>query len=174
MAALLGVAACHKQPKPQPGPDPDPEEQVNVVIPAAQSKYYMSAAEDLKGKVAEGTSGLVIQLQDSKYFAIGERVLSVSFTADQPLADVNLAGGRLVKARDHAEHRRFAAAGRTQERDEFPVFYGLVKILNDNTFAEGFGDMSDGDACHVQQSFLTLSVPLIQNGPDIRWRTAPS
>ena len=86
MAALLGVAACHKQPKPQPGPDPDPEEQVNVVIPAAQSKYYMSAAEDLKGKVAEGTSGLVIQLQDSKYFAIGERVLSVSFTADQPLA----------------------------------------------------------------------------------------
>ena len=86
MAALLGVAACHKQPKPKPGPDPDPEEQVNVVIPAAQSKYYMSAAEDLKGKVAEGTSGLVIRLQDSKYFAIGERVLSVSFTADQPLA----------------------------------------------------------------------------------------
>ncbi|MBQ6566325.1 MAG: hypothetical protein IJL80_04650, partial [Treponema sp.] len=58
---LLAAVACHKQPKPEPEPDPVPP--VETVIPAVQSKFYMTAAEDLEGKVSDNTAGLKVLLQ---------------------------------------------------------------------------------------------------------------
>lgn len=50
------------------------------LAPAAQYKFALSADDDLDGKVTAGVSGLKVLLTDSKYYAAGERVLSVSFT----------------------------------------------------------------------------------------------
>ena len=51
------------------------------LAPAAQYKYALTADEDLDGKVTAGVAGLKVLLTDSKYYAAGERVLSVSFAA---------------------------------------------------------------------------------------------
>ena len=86
---LVGAVACHKQPKPDPDPEPGPpgpEPVVESVVPAEQSKFYMIAAEDLEGKVSEETAGIKVLLQDSKYYAVGERVLSVKYEADKDIA----------------------------------------------------------------------------------------
>ncbi len=53
-----------------------------------QPKYYMTASDDLNGKVSDRTAGMKVQLLDSKFYAVNERVLSVSFEADKPLARV--------------------------------------------------------------------------------------
>ena len=94
---LMGVASCHKQPKPDPDPDPgpgpDPGPSVETVIPAEQSKFYMTAAEDLEGKVTDNTAGLKVLLQDSKYYAVNERVLSVSYAADKDIVGTVKDGG---------------------------------------------------------------------------------
>ena len=65
--------------------DPSEPEVVDVKVAAQQSKYYLSAADDLKGKVNGQTSGMKVILSDSKYYAVNERVLSVSFQADKPI-----------------------------------------------------------------------------------------
>ena len=83
ITTLLVAISCDKQTQPTPSPEPEPEP---VVIPAQQSKYYMTAAEDLEGKVSGETAGLKVLLQDSKYYAVGERVLSVSYVADKDVA----------------------------------------------------------------------------------------
>lgn len=62
---------------------PETSSDEEIIIPAAQSKYYMSAAEDLDGKVNAKTAGLTVLLQDSKFYAMGERILSVSYSANQ-------------------------------------------------------------------------------------------
>ncbi len=54
-----------------------------TIVSAAQPKYYLSAAEDLNGKVNAKTAGLIVLLQDSKFYAVGERILSVSYSANQ-------------------------------------------------------------------------------------------
>jgi len=51
-----------------------------------QSKYYMSASDDLNGKITGSNSGMKVMLMDSKYYAVNEKVLSVSFEADKPIA----------------------------------------------------------------------------------------
>ena len=56
LLVLLAVAvSCGKQPKPEPGPD-NPKE--NTTIAASQPKYYLTAAEDLDGRVTSKTAGL--------------------------------------------------------------------------------------------------------------------
>lgn len=55
-------------------------------VPAIQRKYALTAAEDLDGKVSSGNAGLKVLLQDSKYYAAGERVLSVSYEADSAIS----------------------------------------------------------------------------------------
>ena len=66
-------------------------------VPAAQSKYYMSAARDLEGKVVKGTAGMRVMLQDSKFYATGERILYVKYTSGEDisgtLVDGELTGG---------------------------------------------------------------------------------
>lgn len=52
------------------------------VVPSVQNKYYLAADDDLKGKVGKGTSGVKVLLLDSKFYAVGERILSVSYSAD--------------------------------------------------------------------------------------------
>ena len=94
MMALLGAGACQKQAetKPTPAPAPEPVGE-QTVVPAEQSKFYMSAAEDLAGKVSDKTAGIKVLLQDSKYYAVDERVLSVKFESDTDLVGTITDGG---------------------------------------------------------------------------------
>ena len=57
----------------------------DIVVPAEQSKFYMEATEDLNGKINPKTAGLVVLLQDSKYYAVGERILSVSYSTSKDI-----------------------------------------------------------------------------------------
>ena len=75
-----GLLSCQKPEKPEDDPQTNIE---SITVPAEQSKFYMSAAEDLNGKLTERTAGMKVMLMDSKFYAIGERVLSVSFEADK-------------------------------------------------------------------------------------------
>ena len=84
-AATICFTACHKSAPPTAAQTPDGTQTETPSVSADQSKFYMTAAEDLDGKVKEGTAGLKVLLLDSKYYAVGERVLSVSFTADKDI-----------------------------------------------------------------------------------------
>lgn len=55
-------------------------------VPSVQRKYAATAAEDLDGKVSASSAGLKVLLQDSKFYAAGERVLSVSYDADSAIS----------------------------------------------------------------------------------------
>lgn len=77
VAALLALPACaEKEDKVVPEPAAAPS------VASVQSKYYMTAEEDLDGKVIEGVAGLKVKLWDSKFYAAGERVLSVRYESD--------------------------------------------------------------------------------------------
>ena len=77
LVLLAGAVSCRKQPQ--------PVSTENTTVAASQSKYYLTAAEDLDGRVTSNTAGLKLLLQDSKFYAVGERVLSVSFTSDKDI-----------------------------------------------------------------------------------------
>ena len=78
------VFACGKEPAGTVTPEP---EEAPLSVSATQKKAYVSAAKDLEGMDARA-AGLEVQLFDSKYFAVGERVLSVSFeTSGGQVAD---------------------------------------------------------------------------------------
>ena len=86
------LCACDKVQKPDKGQEPDEDKTpdvettyVDFSIPENQSKFYLSAAEDLEGKISEQTAGMTVLLMDSKFFAVDERVLSVTFDADKPI-----------------------------------------------------------------------------------------
>lgn len=57
----------------------------DISIAAQQSKYYMDADDDLNGRITGQTSGMKVLLMDSKFYAVGERVISVSFAAEKPV-----------------------------------------------------------------------------------------
>ena len=57
----------------------------DIIVPAEQSKFYLEAAEDLKGKINPKTAGLVVMMTDSKFYAVNERILSVSYSAQQDI-----------------------------------------------------------------------------------------
>lgn len=90
---LLLPLACNKPQVPNQNTDNNggtdtPPENYNPIVPQEQYKYYLTAAEDLEGKVSDKTAGLKILLQDSKFYAVGERVLSVTYEADKDIADL--------------------------------------------------------------------------------------
>lgn len=58
---------------------------MDISVPDQQSKYYMSADDDLKDAVTDITAGMKVLLMDSKFYAVNERVLSVCFEADKPV-----------------------------------------------------------------------------------------
>lgn len=74
-----GLFSCQKPAQPDGG-------QESATVEAEQFKYYMTAQEDLAGKVNEATAGMKVILMDSKYYAVGERVLEVTFEADNAIA----------------------------------------------------------------------------------------
>jgi hypothetical protein len=83
-----GLFSCQKpvQPDETPQEEPSVPETPTVIVEAEQLKFYMTAQEDLEGKVNEFTAGLKVILMDSKYYAVGERVLEVTFEADKAIA----------------------------------------------------------------------------------------
>ena len=97
MAAGVMIASCREEALPEGNRENRQELQAELrsgagssgevsVVPSEQKKCYLTAAEDLRGKLSGGAAGIKVLLQDSKYFAVGERVLSVSYSADAPLA----------------------------------------------------------------------------------------
>ncbi|MBR6002722.1 MAG: hypothetical protein IK045_07670 [Bacteroidales bacterium] len=100
-ALVILTLGCKKQPKPEPE-RPDEQQKENTAVPALQYKHYLSAEDDLAGKVTPLTAGLKLVLQDSKFYAVGERILNVSFTADKDIVgeikdDVATGSGKTVK-----------------------------------------------------------------------------
>ena len=83
VSMALALHSCDKPPVNVDGGDEMQSQDVSVL--AEQSKYYMTADEDLEGKISKQTSGMKVILSDSKFYAVGERVLSVSFEADKPI-----------------------------------------------------------------------------------------
>lgn len=77
-----GLFSCQKPDQPNNGQ----QEATSATVEAEQFKYYMTAQEDLEGKVNEATAGMRVILMDSKYYAVGERVLEVTFETDGAIA----------------------------------------------------------------------------------------
>ena len=77
-----GLFSCQKPDQPNNGQ----QEATSATVEAEQFKYYMTAQEDLEGKVNEATAGMKVILMDSKYYAVGERVLEVTFETDGAIA----------------------------------------------------------------------------------------
>ena len=102
-ALMLCFVSCEKTGTENGAPEEVEEAPSDLnVVPAEQYKYYMTAEEDLAGRVTDLTAGVRVLLQDSKYYAIGERVLSVSYTTNKDIvgtiSDGKLTdGGRVVK-----------------------------------------------------------------------------
>ena len=85
--ALLAAISCKKEAQ-----DPTPDRKPEFTVPAEQSKHFMTAAKDLQGKMTGKIAGIKVLLQDSKYYAVGEKVLSVSYVADKNIAGDMLDG----------------------------------------------------------------------------------
>lgn len=77
-----GLFSCQKPDQ----PNNDSQGVNSATVQAEQFKFYMTAQEDLDGKINEATSGMKVILMDSKYYAVGERVLEVTFEADKAIA----------------------------------------------------------------------------------------
>lgn len=86
LAVLL--AGCGKKPlTPDDSGNTDPQEQTDpqdknepVTVSATQVKAYLEAQKDLEDRPKEA-AGVIVLLYDSKYYAVDERVLSVSYEA---------------------------------------------------------------------------------------------
>ena len=77
-----GLFSCQKPDQ----PNDEPQEVLSATIAAEQFKFYMTANEDLEGKLNEVTAGMKVILMDSKYYAVGERVLEVTFETENAIA----------------------------------------------------------------------------------------
>ena len=88
---VLLLAGCGKKPVTPDEHGKDPQEQTDepgetpeptgpVTVSATQSKAYLDAAQDLLYR-EDAVAGVIVKLYDSKYYAVGERVLSVSYEA---------------------------------------------------------------------------------------------
>ena len=52
------------------------------IVASEQSKYYTTAQKDFMYKLTPETAGMKVMLMDSKFYALGERVLSVKYVAE--------------------------------------------------------------------------------------------
>ena len=74
------------------------------------------------------------------------------------------AGRRQFKPRNHAQRRRLAAAGRTQQTEELAVLHREARSLDGMEIAEGFVERFDPDLCHPPYSLtfetmMNITVP---------------
>ena len=88
-----------------------------------------------------------VRLEDHADAALVGRHEPVSAAHDR-VVDLDLAGGGLFKAGDHAQHRRLAAAGRPQQRDELAVGERLCKALDDLHVSVRFGHIGKCNGRH--------------------------
>jgi starvation-inducible outer membrane lipoprotein len=65
VSMALALHSCDKPPVNVDGEDEMQAQDVSVL--AEQSKYYMTADEDLEGKISKLTSGMKVILSDSKF-----------------------------------------------------------------------------------------------------------
>jgi hypothetical protein len=69
----------------------------------------------------------------------GDVAVARRHVVDDPVADEDLAAGRLFQARDHAQGGRFAAAGRPDEHEKFTVADVEVQAVDGANFFFGLG-----------------------------------
>ena len=108
-----------------------------------------------------------------KHGHVGPHGVALEHHADVPLfrgnehliggndtvVEEHAAAGGLFKARNDAQHGRFAAARRAQQGDEFAVGEHGVKVFQHRGVAEGLGYILNGYAGHDSNSFL-WEIPL--------------
>lgn len=167
MAAVL--FSCQKPDQ----PDNDQQETSPVTVDAEQLKYYMTAQEDLEGKVNEATAGLKVILMDSRYYAVGERVLEVAFETDKAIAGriedgelTNTSNSITMKwASDDPVNR--PAVGREGSAGEYgilclPGSYSGTFTVKTNRYSYQFTqsiELKEGEISSVK---LDFSKPLVQ------------
>jgi hypothetical protein len=161
-----GLFSCQKPAQ----PDGDQE---SATVESEQFKYYMTAQEDLAGKVNEATAGMKVILMDSKYYAVGERVLEVTFETDGAIAG-KLEDGKITNtsnsitmkwASDDPVNR--PAVGREGSAGEYgilclPGSYSGTFTVKTNRYTYQFTqsvELKKGEITSIQ---LDFSKPLVQ------------
>lgn len=164
-----GLFSCQKPDHPNNGQ----QEATSATVEAEQFKYYMTAQEDLEGKVNEATAGMKVILMDSKYYAVGERVLEVTFEADNVIAG-KLEDGKVTNtsnsitmkwASDDPINR--PAVGREGSAGEYgilclPGSYSGTFTVKTNRYTYQFTqsvELKKGEITSIQ---LDFSKPLVQ------------
>lgn len=164
-----GLFSCQKPDQPNNGQ----QEATSATVEAEQFKYYMTAQEDLEGKVNEATAGMKVILMDSKYYAVGERVLEVTFEADNVIAG-KLEDGKVTNtsnsitmkwASDDPVNR--PAVGREGSAGEYgilclPGSYSGTFTVKTNRYTYQFTqsvELKKGEITSIQ---LDFSKPLVQ------------
>lgn len=164
-----GLFSCQKPDQPNNGQ----QEATSATVEAEQFKYYMTAQEDLEGKVNEATAGMKVILMDSKYYAVGERVLEVTFEADNVIAG-KLEDGKVTNtsnsitmkwASDDPINR--PAVGREGSAGEYgilclPGSYSGTFTVKTNRYTYQFtqsAELKKGEITSIQ---LDFSKPLVQ------------
>ena len=92
-----------------------------------------------------------VVLEDHRDVAILRRV-----EIDDPVADADLAVGNVLEAGDHAQQGRFAAAGRSDQGDEFAVLDVDIDAVQDFGVPVGFAQIPDDDTGHADASPAAL------------------
>ena len=164
-----GLFSCQKPDQPNNGQ----QEATSATVEAEQFKYYMTAQEDLEGKVNEATAGMRVILMDSKYYAVGERVLEVTFETDGAIAG-KLEDGKITNtsnsitmkwASDDPVNR--PAVGREGSAGEYgilclPGSYSGTFTVKTNRYTYQFTqsvELKKGEITSIQ---LDFSKPLVQ------------
>lgn len=161
-----GLFSCQKPAQPDGG-------QESATVESEQFKYYMTAQEDLAGKINEATAGMKVILMDSKYYAVGERVLEVTFETDGAIAG-KLEDGKVTNtsnsitmkwASDDPVNR--PAVGREGSAGEYgilclPGSYSGTFTVKTNRYTYQFTqsvELKKGEITSIQ---LDFSKPLVQ------------
>ena len=118
---VLLLAGCGKKPVTPDEHGKDPQEQTDepgetpeptgpVTVSATQSKAYLDAAQDLLYR-EDAVAGVIVKLYDSKYYAVGERVLSVSYEASSGNLTGTLDDGKVTGGGSCVVFKRASAWG---------------------------------------------------------------